>query len=107
MFIHSFLISEPRILAITWPCFHVSITASLPLANLLVQNSNYQMTQGHNIVANGWAGASNPLPHPNPTPNHSCHELTHPHNKNCGIINARFLRFQLELDRPRELRVSN
>ena len=25
-----------------------------------------QVTRGHNIVANGWAGASNPHPHPNP-----------------------------------------
>ena len=27
-----------------------------------------QVTQGHNIVADGWAGASNPHPHPNPHP---------------------------------------
>ena len=26
------------------------------------------MTRGHNIVADGWAGASNPHPHPNPPP---------------------------------------
>ena len=26
------------------------------------------MTRGHNIVADRWAGASNPHPHPNPTP---------------------------------------
>ena len=26
------------------------------------------MTRGHNIVVVGWAGASNPLPHPNPPP---------------------------------------
>ena len=25
-----------------------------------------QVTRGHNIVADGWAGASNPHPHPNP-----------------------------------------
>ena len=29
------------------------------------------MTQGHNIVADGWAGASNP--HPHPTPIHKKH----------------------------------
>ena len=27
-----------------------------------------QVTRGHNIVADGWAGASNPHPHPNPLP---------------------------------------
>ena len=29
------------------------------------------MTQGHNIVADGWAGASNPQPNPNPHPSHT------------------------------------
>ena len=37
-----------------------------------------QVTRGHNIVADGWAGASNPQPHPNPTPNHLYHNITHP-----------------------------
>ena len=27
-----------------------------------------QVTRGHNIVADGWAGASNPHPHPNLSP---------------------------------------
>jgi len=27
-----------------------------------------QVTRGHNIVADGWAGASNPQPYPNPYP---------------------------------------
>ena len=27
-----------------------------------------QVTRGHNIVADGWAGASNPHPHPYPSP---------------------------------------
>ena len=27
-----------------------------------------QLTRGHNIVADGWAGAFNPHPHPNPLP---------------------------------------
>ena len=27
-----------------------------------------QVTRGHNIVADGWAGASNPHTHPNPPP---------------------------------------
>ena len=31
------------------------------------------MTRGHNIVADGWAGASNPHPHPKP---HSIHKHT-------------------------------
>ena len=26
------------------------------------------MTRGHNIVADGWAGAANPYPHPTPHP---------------------------------------
>ena len=26
------------------------------------------MTQGHNIVVDGWAGAANPNPHPTPHP---------------------------------------
>ena len=30
-----------------------------------------QVTRGHNIVADGWAGASNPHPHPNPHPTHT------------------------------------
>ena len=59
-----------------------------------------QVTRGHNIVADGWAGASNPQPHANLT--HSCHPLTHPytHNNNCSIINTRFSRFKLKRDGP-------
>jgi len=29
-----------------------------------------QVSQGHNIVADRWAGASNPHPHANPNPTH-------------------------------------
>ena len=29
-----------------------------------------QVTRGHNIVADGWAGAANPHPHPTPHPTH-------------------------------------
>ena len=29
-----------------------------------------QVTRDHNIVADGWAGASNPHPYPNPQPTH-------------------------------------
>ena len=32
-----------------------------------------QVTQGHNIIADGWAGASNTHPHPKP---HSIHKRT-------------------------------
>ena len=52
-----------------------------------------QVMRGHNIVADGWAGASNPQPHPNTTPLQHTHTYT-----NCGIINARFSRFRLERD---------
>ena len=34
-----------------------------------------QVTPGHNIVADGWAGASKPHPHPNP------HSPTHKHTQ--------------------------
>ena len=46
-----------------------------------------QVTRGHNIVADGWAGASNPHLQPNPSP-------TLKHTKN--IENARFPTFQLD-----------
>ena len=56
-----------------------------------------QVTRGHNIVADGWAGVCNPQPHPNhtpkPPPTHS------PTNKtNCSTLNTRFSRFQCERD---------
>ena len=55
------------------------------------------MERGHNIVADGWAGAANPQPHPKPTtyppPTHS-----HTNNTNCSIINTHFSSFQLECD---------
>ena len=41
-----------------------------------------QVTQGHNIVADKWAGASNPHTHPIPSPKR--------------ILNARFPTFQLD-----------
>ena len=34
-------------------------------------NEQMQVTRGHNIVADGEAGASNLQPHPNPPPTHS------------------------------------
>ena len=55
------------------------------------------MTRGHNIVADGWAGASNPPPHPNDTPNPpSTH--SHINNTHCSIVITPFSRFQLERD---------
>jgi len=56
-----------------------------------------QVTRGHNIVADGWAGASNPQPHPNPTLN-SPPTHTQTQCNNCSIMNARFSHFQLERD---------
>ena len=35
---------------------------------LLLRPNKIKMTRGHNIVADAWAGASNPHPHPNPQP---------------------------------------
>ena len=46
------------------------------------------MMQGHNIFADGWAGASNPLPNPNPHPSHT--------NIHKRIQNACFATFQLD-----------
>ena len=46
------------------------------------------MSRGHNIIADGWAGASNPHPHPN----------TQTYTK--SIANARFPTFQLDHHGP-------
>ena len=54
--------------------------------------------QGHNIVADGWAGASNPKPHPNHTPN-TPPTPSHTNNTNRSILNTRLSRFQLERDK--------
>ena len=32
---------------------------------------SHQVTRDYNIVADGWAGASNPHPHPMPPPTHT------------------------------------
>ena len=53
---------------------------------------NKQVTRGHNIVADGWAGASNPQPNPNHTPNPPPTHL-HTNNTNCSILNTRFFAF--------------
>ena len=45
--------------------------------------------RGYNIVADGWAGVSNPHPHPKATPPHS--------QPNTSIYNARFTTFRLVL----------
>ena len=56
------------------------------------------MTRGHNVVAEGWAGASNPQSHPNHTPNppptHS-----HTNDTNYSTLNTRFSHFQFERDK--------
>ena len=44
------------------------------------------MTRGHNIVADGWAGASSPLPHPN---------LPHTQTYTKSTKNARFSTYKL------------
>ena len=55
-----------------------------------------QVTRGHNIVADGWAGASNPRPHPNPPPT-----LKHTQK---SIENARFPTFKLDDPGPTDRR---
>ena len=49
------------------------------------------MALGHNIVADGWAGANNPHSHP-PPPNTHTHTQRHP-IPSCSIINAHFCTF--------------
>ena len=40
-----------------------------------LSHSNEQVTRGHDIIEEGWAGASNPHPHPNPlTPHTNIHK---------------------------------
>ena len=51
------------------------------------------MTQGHNIVADGWAGASNPQPNPNPHPSH-----TNIHKKYPKRLFFHFLTQSLRID---------
>ena len=34
-----------------------------------ISRNDKQVTRGHNIVADGWAGAANPQPYPTPIPN--------------------------------------
>ena len=56
-----------------------------------------QVTRGHNIIRDGWAGESNPHPHPNHTSN-PLSKHSHTNNTNCSIISTRFSRFQPERD---------
>ena len=44
---------------------------------------NKEVTRGHNIVADGWAGASNTHPHPKP---HSIHKLTIKESKTLIVL---------------------
>ena len=88
----------------------------LKIGETIISAQKKQVTRGHNIVAEGWSGASNPQPHSNHTPNPpSAH--SHTNNINCSIKNTCFLRFQLKRDNssvtdgrtkpPIELRVRN
>ena len=38
----------------------------LKIGETIISAQKKQVTRGHNIVAEGWAGVSNPNPHPNP-----------------------------------------
>ena len=47
----------------------ISVVPDLTKMQCLEEKVTYkQVTRGHNIVADGWAGASNPHPHPMPPP---------------------------------------
>ena len=72
------------------------VTGSSFMAVYLVRGDlKKQVTRGHNIVADGWAGESNPQPHlPLPT-RPPPHTLTR--TNNCSMINERFSRFQLSV----------
>ena len=52
---------------------------------LLILNRNKTSDAGHNLVADGWAGAFNPHPHPNSQPNRQTNAKY--------ITNARFSTF--------------
>ena len=39
----------------------------MPSRTVLSKSKRKQVTRSHNIVADGWAGASNPHPHPKPS----------------------------------------
>ena len=61
-----------------------------------MKSKKEQVTRGHNIVADGWAGASNLQPYPNHTPNPPpTHSYTN--NSYCSIINTRFSFFNLSV----------
>ena len=57
-----------------------------------------KVTQGHKIVADGWAWAYNLRSHPHPP-----HTHLHTHSHIRGLENAPFYNFQLDhLDGPRD-----
>ena len=60
-----------------------------------------QVMQGHKIVADGWAGACNPHPHPRPPLTHT---LAHTYNRNCSIWNARFSTRSSRTDRRTQIK---
>ena len=67
-------------------------------ANFVGRDIGKQVTWGHNIVADGWTGASNPQSHPNHTPTPLQHTHTQAIRTNCSILNTRFSDFQLDRD---------
>ena len=70
------------------------------MRNLLLMIVTFvnKLTRSHNVVAEGWAGASHPQPRPNHTPN-TPPTPSHTNNTNRSILNTRDLRFQLERDK--------
>ena len=64
-------------------------------AMLLIVTFVNKWTRGHNVVAEGWAWASHPQPHPNHTPN-TPPTFSHRDNTSRSILNTRLSRFQLK-----------
>ena len=57
-----------KIVDVQMVAFHTNIVTLLLWKTRTFPSSLKQVTRGHNIVADGWAGASNPHPFSNPNP---------------------------------------
>ena len=57
-----------KIVDVQMVAFHTNFVTLLLWKTRTFPSSLKQVTRGHNIVADGWAGAANPHPHPTPHP---------------------------------------